>query len=68
MLRDIVDILWYVKNSDVHGDLGVEMVADIIRTIALKHELQLHKHVTIEAIQMLESTWDHKKAQEDQAV
>ena len=38
VLRNIVNAPWYIRNSDLHRDLGVEMVADEIRKFAQKHE------------------------------
>jgi hypothetical protein len=54
VLRNIVNAPWYVRNSDLHRDLGVEMVAEEIKKFGQKHEVRLHSHVNIEAIQLLD--------------
>lgn len=54
VLRGIVNAPWYVRNSDLHRDLGVEMVADEVKHFAKKHEERLHNHKNVEAIQLLD--------------
>lgn len=45
---------WYVRNSNLHGDLGVEMVAAVIKEFAKKcREHRLHDGVNVEGIQLL---------------
>jgi hypothetical protein len=38
VLRGIVDAPWYVRNSDLHRDLNIESLIDIIKKIAQNHE------------------------------
>jgi hypothetical protein len=38
VLKCIVNAPWYVRNSDLHRDLGIETVTDIIAKFAKSHE------------------------------
>jgi hypothetical protein len=60
----IVDAPWYVRNSDLHRDLNIESVIDIIKKMAQNHEWGLHNHPNTEAIQLLNYT----ATQQDQAI
>jgi uncharacterized protein YeeX (DUF496 family) len=42
-----------VRNSDLHRDLGIETVADIIAKFAKCHEKRLQDHLNIEASRLL---------------
>jgi hypothetical protein len=53
VLRGIVDAPWYIRNSDLHRDLNVESVTDVIKKMAQNHERRLHNHPNTEAIQLL---------------
>jgi hypothetical protein len=53
VLKCIVNALWYVQNSDLHRDLGIETVTDIIAKFAKSHEKGLQNHITIEASGLL---------------
>jgi hypothetical protein len=44
---------WYVRNSDLHRDLNVEPVTDIIKKMTQNHERRLHNHPNTEAIKLL---------------
>lgn len=44
---------WYVSNSDIHHDLGVDDVATVIKFFAPKHEARLHQNVNVEANKLL---------------
>jgi hypothetical protein len=48
-----IDAPWYVRNSDLHRDLNIESVTDIIKKMAQNHERRLHNHPNAEAIQLL---------------
>jgi hypothetical protein len=50
-----VNAQWYVRNVDLHRDLNMEMVTAVIRRFARKHEVRLHHHVNVEAIQLLDN-------------
>jgi len=56
VLRDIVNAPWYIRNTDLHRDLNMEMVTAVIRRFARKHETRLHQHVNVEAIQLLDNS------------
>jgi hypothetical protein len=56
VLRDIVNAPWYIRNTDLHRDLNMEMVTAAIRRFARKHEARLHQHVNVEAIQLLDNS------------
>jgi hypothetical protein len=43
VLKCIVNAPWYVHNSDLHRDLGIETVADIIAKFANSHAKRLQR-------------------------
>jgi hypothetical protein len=49
VLKCIVNAPWYVRNSDLHRDLGIEVVTDTIAKLANCHEKRLQDHINIEA-------------------
>jgi uncharacterized protein YeeX (DUF496 family) len=53
VLKCIVNAHWYVRNSDLHRDLGIETVTDIIVKFAKSHEKRLQDHINIEASRLL---------------
>jgi uncharacterized protein YeeX (DUF496 family) len=53
VLKCIVNAPWYVRNSDLHCDLGIETVTDIIAKFANSHEKRLEDHIIIEASRLL---------------
>jgi uncharacterized protein YeeX (DUF496 family) len=53
VLKCIVNAPWYVRNSDLHRDLGIESVTDIIAKFAKSHEKRLQDHINIEASRLL---------------
>jgi uncharacterized protein YeeX (DUF496 family) len=53
VLKCIANAPWYVRNSDLHRDLGIETVADIITKFANSHEKRLQNHIIIEASRLL---------------
>jgi len=46
---------WYVRNTDFHRDLKMEMVTAEIRRFARKHEERRLHHDNVEAIQLLDN-------------
>ena len=56
LLRNIVNAPWYVRNTDLHRDLKMEMVTAEIRRFARKHEERLLHHDNVEAIQLLDNS------------
>jgi uncharacterized protein YeeX (DUF496 family) len=53
VLKCTVDAPWYVRNSDLHRDLGIETVTHIITKFAKSHEKRLQDHINIEASTLL---------------
>jgi uncharacterized protein YeeX (DUF496 family) len=53
VLKCIVNAPWYVRYSDLHRDLGIETVTDIIAKFAKSHEERLQDHINIEASRLL---------------
>jgi hypothetical protein len=53
VLKCIVNAPWYVRNSDLHRDLGIETVTDIRAKFAKSHEKRLQDHINIEASRLL---------------
>jgi uncharacterized protein YeeX (DUF496 family) len=49
VLKCIVNAPWFVRNSDLHRDLGIETVTDIIAKFAKSHEKRLQDRINIEA-------------------
>jgi hypothetical protein len=49
VLRNTVDAPWFVRNSDIHRELEVD-VGRKIQRFAQKHEERLHQHENVEAI------------------
>jgi uncharacterized protein YeeX (DUF496 family) len=49
VLKCIVNAPWYVRNSGLHRDLGIETVTDIIDKFARSHEKRLQDHINTEA-------------------
>jgi hypothetical protein len=49
VLKCIVNAPWYVQNSDLHRDLGIETVTDITAKFANSREKRLQDHINIEA-------------------
>jgi hypothetical protein len=53
VLKCIVNAPWYVRNSDLHRDLGIETVADIIAKFANSHAKRLQNRTNIEVSRLL---------------
>jgi hypothetical protein len=53
VLKCIVNVHWYIQNSDLRRDLGIETVIDIIAKVAKSHEKRLQGHINIEASRLL---------------
>jgi hypothetical protein len=52
-LRSIVDAPWYIRNDNLHKDLDVATVDSVIKQYAQRHEQRLHRHINVEALQLL---------------
>ncbi len=56
ILRMITNAYRYVTNREIHNNLKIEWVYEVIRANAIKHERTLHNHTNTEAIQLLDIT------------
>lgn len=54
VLRNIVNAPWYVRNNDLHRDLGIAKINSEIKKHAAKHELRLQQHTNVEATKLLD--------------
>lgn len=52
VLRSIVNAPWYIRNKDIHRDLGIKLVAEEIKNVAKKHDARLRAHVNPEAVNL----------------
>jgi hypothetical protein len=50
VLRGIVNSPWYIRNEDLHRDLGMDYVDEEIQKYARNHEGRLLQHENIEAL------------------
>jgi hypothetical protein len=55
VLRNIVSAPRYIRNNDLHRDLGVEVVSSEIQRFEQKHKESLHHHENVEVIQLLDN-------------
>jgi hypothetical protein len=53
VLKCTVNAPWYIRNSDLHRDLGIETVIDIIAKFANSHKKRLQNHINIKASRLL---------------
>lgn len=61
ILRAITNARQYERNSELHLDLKIHWVRDIIRDFAIAHEKRLHEHINAEAIQLLDTEYDIRR-------
>jgi hypothetical protein len=61
ILRAITNARQYVRNSELHSDLQIQWVRDVIRDFAIAHEERLHAHVNSEVIQLLDTNHDIRR-------
>ncbi|KAI5737863.1 hypothetical protein M8J77_000145 [Diaphorina citri] len=54
VLRSIVDAPWYIRNDNLHRDLCVETVKEVIQKAALAHQKRLQEHENIEIVHLLD--------------
>lgn len=52
VLRSIVNAPWYIRNDNLHRDLKMEYVREVIKNYAEKHVQRLHQHVNVEMRRM----------------
>lgn len=51
--RCIVDAPWYIRNTEIHKDLGIDSVNETIKKLAQSHHQRLGRHVNVEALELL---------------
>lgn len=61
ILRAIVDAYRYSRNDDIHSDLEMKFVDEVIKNFAEQHEKWLHQHIDVEAIQLLDTEFDTRR-------
>lgn len=57
VLRNAVNAPWYIRNSDLHKDLQVPLVQEVISKLAQRHQTRLESHINEEATKLLQT--DH---------
>ena len=55
ILRGIVDAPWYVRNDNLHKDLNVETVNEVIKKQARSHEQRLQQRPKLDVLQLLDT-------------
>lgn len=55
-LRAIVNAPWYIRNSDIHRDLGIATVSDEVANFARKLYTRIHVHCNNEIVRSLDVT------------
>lgn len=55
VLRNMVNAPWYIRNLDLHRDLEIPSVMEVVRKYAHKHRARLSQHVNAEASQLIEN-------------
>ncbi|KAI5754873.1 hypothetical protein M8J77_012232 [Diaphorina citri] len=53
VLRTIVNAPWYIRNDDLHRDLGIESVKECMQKIASRHLERLQDHPNPETVHLL---------------
>jgi len=56
VIRNIVDVPWYIRNAYLHRDLQMEMVMNESGKFAKKRKERLLHHVNVETIQLLNNS------------
>ena len=51
-----MDCPWYIRNADLHRDLGIDLVKKVAQSLASAHALRLHNHVNEEVSNLLLSS------------
>jgi hypothetical protein len=68
VIKCIVNAPWYVRNSDLHRDLGIETTTDIIAKFAKSHEKRFQNHINIEASRLLNVNNINRQTQTEETV
>ncbi len=62
-LRVLVDAYRYTRNEEIHRDLDIPWVDEVIRVFAQHYEERLHLHINVLALEMLDNTSDIRRLQ-----
>ena len=57
----ITDAYRYVTNDELHDDLAIKRVDEVIQDYATKHEKRLLRHTNVEAIQLLDNSQEIRR-------
>jgi hypothetical protein len=68
VIKCIVNAPWYLRNSDLHRDLEIVTVTDIIAKFAKSHEKRLEDHIDIEASRLLKVDNYHQTTEAEETV
>lgn len=60
-LRMITNAYRYVPNQEIHDDLDIKCIDEVIQEFAVKHEKRLLNHTNVEAIQLLDITHELRR-------
>lgn len=60
-LRLITKAYRYVSNSEIHKDLKIKMINEVVEEYAGKHKKRLLNHTNVEAIQLLDTTHETRR-------
>ena len=55
VFQNIVNAPWYIRNSDLHRALEVDVVSSEVQRFVQKHEERRHHYEKVEAIQLLDN-------------
>ena len=55
-IRTIMNCPWYVRDRDLHRDIGLDSVERVIHKFATSHSLRLSQHVNAEASALISSS------------
>ena len=61
----MVSALWYIRNTDIHRDIGIPNVKEEIKRVARKHEERLYLHENAEILQLLGKPTSVQKTEEN---
>lgn len=61
ILRNIVNAPWYIRNTDLQRDLGIDSVKNTISKIANTHHGKLLEHVNIEARELINNNHQSRR-------
>lgn len=62
-LRCIVNAPWYIRNDDLHRDLKMDSISEVITNHAVKHDQRLRQHENTEIRRMLDNPWTVRRLQ-----